>query len=285
MQNAYTLYMGKKTMHRGFVMRKSVLGLLSILLLSLTFLAFDNASASMIDDVKKRKVMRVGFSSFVPWAMQNKAGEFIGFEIDVATRLAKDLGVRLQLSPTAWAGIIPALNAKKFDIIIGGLGISEERAKQVDFTDPYDYARFEVLVNNKSLSKIKKVEDINNKDVMLSARIGTTAIPLIKEVFPNAQIRPFTDEAPAVEEVLSGRVDAFVSSAPLPAYTEFENPEKVTVVGELKGYEQPIGMALRKNDPETLKVLNEWIAKVKAEGWLDERVDYWFRTKNWESQL
>ncbi len=259
--------------------------LLSLVFLSSFFVTNDIASASMIEDAKKRKVLRVGFSSFVPWAMQNKAGEFIGFEVDVARRLAKDLGLRLQLSPTAWAGIIPALNAGKFDVIIGGLGITAEREKQVDFTIPYDYARFEVLVNNKSLNKIKQIEDINSKDVMLSARIGTSAVPLIQEVFPLAQIRQFNDEAPAVEEVLSGRVDAFVSSAPLPAFTAVENPDKVMVIGELKGHEQPIGMAIRKNDPQTLKVLNAWIEKVKAEGWFEDRVNYWFRTKDWEKDL
>ena len=56
-----------------------------------------DAQTSMIDDVVKRGVLRVGFSSFVPWAMQDKNGEFVGFEIDVAKRLAKDLGVELQL--------------------------------------------------------------------------------------------------------------------------------------------------------------------------------------------
>ena len=65
-----------------------------------------DAQTSMIDDVVKRGVLRVGFSSFVPWAMQDKNGEFVGFEIDVAKRLAKDLGVELQLVPTKWAGIM-----------------------------------------------------------------------------------------------------------------------------------------------------------------------------------
>ncbi len=267
------------------MMKKVFISFLAVFFLTSAFVLVDNASASMIERAEKRKVLRVGFSSFVPWAMQNKTGNFIGFEIDVATRLAKDLGLRLQLSPTAWAGIIPALNAGKFDVIIGGLGVSEERAKQVDFTNPYDYARFEILVNKKSSSKASKLEDLNSEDITFAARIGTTAIPLIQEVFPLANVRHFTDEATAVEEILSGRVDAFLSTAPLPAFTVYDNPDKVFVIGELKGYEQPIGMAIKKNDPKTLKVLNEWIEKVKAEGWLEDRVNYWFRSKDWEKDL
>ena len=76
-------------------------------------------SSSTIEDVVKRGTLRVGFSSFVPWAMQDKEGKYIGFEIDVATRLARDLGVKLQLVPTNWDGIIPALLSGKFDVIIG----------------------------------------------------------------------------------------------------------------------------------------------------------------------
>ena len=88
---------------------------------------------SMIDKVVKNGVMRVGFSSFVPWAMQDKNGEYIGFEVDVAKRLAKDLGVDIELVPTRFSGIVPALLANKFDIIIGSLSVTPERRHTCDF--------------------------------------------------------------------------------------------------------------------------------------------------------
>ena len=77
------------------------------------------APESTMDAIVKRGTLRVGFSSFVPWAMQDRNGKYIGFEIDVAQRLADDLGVKLQPVPTSWDGIIPALLAGKFDMIIG----------------------------------------------------------------------------------------------------------------------------------------------------------------------
>ena len=73
------------------------------------------AAASTLEEIKKRGTIRVGFSTFVPWAMRNKKGEFIGFEIDVARKLAEDNGWTVEQIPTAWDGIIPALLAKKFD--------------------------------------------------------------------------------------------------------------------------------------------------------------------------
>ena len=75
----------------------------------------------LIADIQKRGTLKVGMSTFVPWAMRDKQGDLIGFEIDVATKLAKDMGVEVEFVPTAWSGIIPSLIAKKFDVIIGGM--------------------------------------------------------------------------------------------------------------------------------------------------------------------
>ena len=62
---------------------------------------------SVIEQVQKRGALRVGMSTFVPWAMKDKTGNLIGFEIDVAKRLAKDTGVNVEFIPTKWSGIIP----------------------------------------------------------------------------------------------------------------------------------------------------------------------------------
>ena len=82
--------------------------------------AGDHAS---VEQVLQRGVLRVGMDTFQPWAMPDKTGQLIGFEIDVATRLAQDMGVNVEFVPTKWSGIIPALLTGKFDVIIGGMGI------------------------------------------------------------------------------------------------------------------------------------------------------------------
>ena len=109
-------------------LQKTFLVCCAAMCLSLVAVASQAANnESMIDKVVKNGVMRVGFSSFVPWAMQDKNGEYIGFEVDVAKRLAKDLGVDIELVPTRFSGIVPALLANKFDIIIGSLSVTPER--------------------------------------------------------------------------------------------------------------------------------------------------------------
>ena len=111
--------------------RKYVISLLTALALALTLgfsasageMSQNLAKQSTVEQIIKRGVLRVGFSTFIPWAMKNKEGKFVGFETDVATKLAKDMGVKLELVPTKWSGIIPALLTGKFDVIIGGMGI------------------------------------------------------------------------------------------------------------------------------------------------------------------
>jgi polar amino acid transport system substrate-binding protein len=90
---------------------------------------------NLVETIKQRGKLMVGFSSFVPWAMRDKQGQWVGYEIDVATKLAKDLGVQVELVPTAWDGIIPSLIAGKFDVIIGGMSVTPARQQQIDFTD------------------------------------------------------------------------------------------------------------------------------------------------------
>jgi len=102
---------------------------------------------STLEQALRRGVLRVGMSTFVPWAMKDKTGKLIGFEIDVATRLAKDMGVKVEFVPTKWAGIIPALLTGKFDVIIGGMGMLPKRNLKVNFSVPYDYSGMSIVAN------------------------------------------------------------------------------------------------------------------------------------------
>src|SRR4030042_6143387 len=119
---------------------------------------------SAIAEVLKRGVLRVGMSTFVPWAMKDKTGNLIGFEIDVATRLAKDMGVKVEFVPTKWAGIIPALLTGKFDVIIGGMGILPERNLKVNFTMPYDYSGMSMVANKQRAEGFKSLEAFNRPE-------------------------------------------------------------------------------------------------------------------------
>ena len=105
------------------------------------------AAEGVLEAVQKRGTLRVGMSTFVPWAMRDTTGSLIGFEIDVATKVAEDMGVEIEFVPTAWSGIIPALIAKKFDVIIGGMSITPQRNLTVNFTIPYAHSGQQMAAN------------------------------------------------------------------------------------------------------------------------------------------
>lgn len=240
---------------------------------------------STIENALKRGVLRVGMSTFVPWAMKDKTGKLIGFEIDVANRLAQDTGVKIEYVPTKWAGIIPALLTGKFDVIIGGMGILPQRNLKVNFTIPYDYSGMSIVAHKKLAAGFKRLEEFNLPDVKIAARLGSTAEMAVRRYMPQAKLQLFDDESQVIQELRSGRVHAMVASAPLPTFLALENPEVLFLPMQETFTKEPIGFAVRKGDVDTLNYFNNWIRVVEAEGWLKERKQYWFNTKEWEKQL
>jgi polar amino acid transport system substrate-binding protein len=245
----------------------------------------DLTSQSTIEQVLQRGVLRVGMSTFVPWAMKDKQGNLVGFEIDVAKRLAQDMGVKVEFVPTKWSGILPALLTGKFDIIIGGMGITPERNLKVNFSIPYDYTGMSIVASKKLARGFKSLSDFNKPGVTIAARIGTTAAAAAKKYIPKANLKLFDDESQAVQELLNGRVHALIASAPLPAYQALEYKDKLFLPIKENFTREPIGFAVVKGDVDTLNFLDSWITIVEAEGWLKERKHYWFETKEWKDLI
>ena len=240
---------------------------------------------STVEQVIKRGILKVGMSTFVPWAMKDKTGQLIGFEIDVATRLAEDMGVKIEFIPTKWAGIIPALLTGKFDVVIGGMSVRPDRNLKVNFSIPYDYAGQSLVANKKLAAGFANLKDFDRADVVISARLGSTAADAAKKFMPTAQKRFFDDEAQVIQEVVNGRAHAAVASAPLPAFQAIKYSDKLFMPLQGTFTKEPIGFAVRKGDFDTLNYFNNWIRVTEAKGWLAERKHYWFETKGWEGML
>ena len=240
---------------------------------------------STVEQVLKRGVLKVGMSTFLPWAMRDKTGKLIGFEIDVASRLAKDMGVRVSFVPTKWSGIVPALLTGKFDVIIGGMGIRPDRNLKVNFSIPYDYTGMSIVAHKKLANGFRRLQDFDKNDVKIAVRLGSTAATASKKFMPKATLRMFDDESQAYQELINGKVHAVVGSAPMPAFQALKYPERLFLPLKETFTREPVGFALRKGDFDTLNYFNNWIRVVEAEGWLRERKRYWFETKEWESQL
>jgi len=238
---------------------------------------------NLIDTIKKRGKMQVGFGSFLPWAMRDKQGNWVGFEIDVSTRLAKDMGVELELMPTAFDGIIPALIAGKFDVIIGGLSVTPARKEQVDFTEPYSQSGQGIAASKQLASGLKYPEGYNDAKVTFVCRRGASPCKTIEEKWPKATLRQFDDDAIAFQEVINGNAHAVLTSEPKPTFFTLQNPDKLFRPTTDYVTTSVEGFALRKGNPAAMAYFNEWIGKNRD--WLKERHTYWFKGRDWAGSV
>jgi polar amino acid transport system substrate-binding protein len=241
------------------------------------------AAESAIEDIAKRGVIKAGMDVFVPWAMKDKKGELIGFEIDIAKKLAEDMGVKVEFVPTKWSGIIPALITGKFDVLIGGMTITTQRNLKINFTQPYYYTE-QALMGNKKKAAGFTVADFNNPNVTIAARLGSTAAVAAKQRFPKATLRLFDDEPAAVQELRNGNVHGMVSGQPLPSTMAIDYPDTIMVYDEVMMLEG-IGMGVRKGDNDTLNLINNWIEINRNNGWIQGKYAYWFKSKEWKSLI
>ena len=243
------------------------------------------AASSVVETIKKRGAIRVGMSTFVPWAMRDKNGELIGYEIDVAKRLAEDMQVKAEFVPTAWDGIIPALLAGKFDVVIGGMSITPERNLTVNFTLPYANSGIHMVANRELATGFASLEAFDKPEIVLTVRRGATPANAAKRLMPKATLRQFDEDALALQEVLNGKAHAFVTSTPTPAFEALKHPDKLFLPMPEPFVQGAEGFALRKGDPDALNFFNNWILLRQQDGWLKERHDYWFKTRDWAGQV
>ncbi|MEZ8151918.1 transporter substrate-binding domain-containing protein [Vibrio splendidus] len=261
---------------------KTAITALLALAVSLPALASETPN---LDKINERGSLRVGMSTFVPWAMRNKQGDLVGFEIDVAKRLAEDSGWKVEFVPTAWDGIIPSLLSKKFDVIIGGMSITEARAKSVLFTEPYSHSGVQLAANKELAEGFTQISDFDSRRVKIAARRGAFTVQVARETFPKAKVLQFDDDAQAFQEVLNGNAHAVIASSPKPEHETIKNADTLFIPFEERLSKGNEAFAVRLSETDKAEFFNEWIKARTEDGWLKERYEYWFSTLDWQDQI
>jgi polar amino acid transport system substrate-binding protein len=274
-------------MKKGLVLGLMTLTVIGFLLATSAFGAdIDLAKKSTIEQILKRGELRVGFESgYVPFEMTNKKGEFIGFDMDFGRRLAKSMGVKFVPINTAWDGIIPALVTAKFDIIMGGMTITQERNLKINFAEPYIVVGQTILLNNKLKDKVLSYKDLNNPKYILTSRMGTTGEQAIKKYIPKATYKGFESEAEAGLEVINGKADALVYDLPFCGFLYGSQGKGKTVfLNEPFTYE-PLAWAINKGDPDFLNYLNNFLRQSRGDGFYDRMYKKWITGTKWKAEL
>ncbi len=243
------------------------------------------SSTSTLGEVLKKGILRVGVSLFTPWTLKNKQDELVGFEVDVAKRLAKDLGVQVEIHDYEWEKILPALLNKKIDIIMAGMVITPQRALKVSFSQPYADSGIG-LATNKILTKdFSGLKDLNHPDVILTAVAGTVADDLVRRIFPKATLKTFAKSKDAIHAITSGKVHGYIEHNPLPTFLTLDYPDKIDEPLSKPLLTTKAGFAINKGDPDFINFLNAWITAHQADTWLDSVHGYWFHSLEWRKEV
>lgn len=240
---------------------------------------------STLNQVIRRGELRVGLEAgYMPFEMLDRNGNLIGFDIDLARKMASVLKVKVRFVNTQWDGIIPALLTDKFDLLMGGMTITPERNIQVNFTRPYIVVGQTALLPKKHDGKITEHTQLDDPQYIVTSKLGTSGDLTAKRFFPRAQLKRFESESDAALEVRNGRADAFIYDSPFIAIYAQRYAESVTHLPEPFTKEN-LGWAIRKGDPDFLNWLDNFLDAIRNDGTYDLLYKRWFESTAWMKNL
>lgn len=244
------------------------------------------AAAGTLEDVLARGTLRVGVvsESFVPYVMVDEDGDLIGLEIDVATRLASDLGVRVEFVQRPLPALIASLLTHESDVIVSALSITAPRAKLGMFSRPYSHSEVNVLARVEAGAAAPSLEALDAEGATIGATAGTVAEFVAQQAFHAATVRSYPDDSALKQALVSGEIAALVASSPLPELLVATGTDELAIVGEpLVGTAE--AMMVRPGEFRFLNFLDSWVAEVEASGFLKRRNAYWLDGHDWEDRL
>lgn len=220
------------------------------------------------------KVWRVGTdATYAPFGFKEKnTGKLDGFDIDIITAIAKEEGAEVDIQNLNFDALLPALQSNTLDIAISDMTISEERAKSVDFSNPYYIAGSGLVVNTDN-TNITSFKDLEGKRIGVS--IGSTGAEIAGKI-PNADVRQFNLIIDAFLELQNRGVDVVINDTPV---NEFYVANKGRGIAKVVGEDYdaaPLGIAVKKGNTALLDKINSGLAKIKENGKYREIYKKWF---------
>ncbi len=268
-------------------MRMKRLSLFFVVALAvLTFSVGAALAADTLSEIQKRGKLRVGMEpGYMPFELTNQKGEIIGFDVDMAKAMAAAMKVELELVSTAWDGIIPALLTDKFDVIMSGMTLTQERNLKVNFADPYILIGQSVLLKKDLAATVKSYKDLNNAKFTVASKLGTTGEQATKKMIPNAKYISYETEQEGVIELVNGKIDAFIYDLPFNAIAVNQKGQGKIVHLNEPFTKEPLAWAIRKGDPDFLNWLNNFMQQLKYDGVYDKINQKWFQDDAWLKEI
>ena len=219
------------------------------------------ASFRTLDEIKESGKVVIGvISDKAPFGYVDENGEYQGYDVYFAERLAKDLNVDVEYVSTDPASRVEYAATGKVDIVLANFTVTEERAKQVDFALPYMKVMLGVVSPDSSL--ITDVEELNGKNLIVVK--GTTAETYFEKNYPDVNLQKYDEYADAYNALLDGRGDAFSTDNTEVLAWALSNPG-FTVGIDALGNADTIAPAVGKGNTTLLEWLNDEIVALGEE--------------------
>ncbi|MCR9255556.1 MAG: transporter substrate-binding domain-containing protein [Alphaproteobacteria bacterium] len=277
-------------------MKKMLLAAIAAVTLAVGPLAVGQASA---DDWNKVRIATEG--AYAPWNFTDSSGKLVGFELDLARDLCARMGAECEIVAQAWDGIIPALNAGKYDAIMAGMSITDKRKKVISFSNAYAAtpARFVVLKNSDHADFTSKLESLNLEEIdgdeqavldqmaaafkgeTIGVQVATTHENFLREFMGDTvEIRTYDTQENLDLDLQAGRVGmALASMSYWKPLLETEKGKDFTAIGAgMTGgpFGGGVGVGIRQADAALVEKFNKAIAEATADGTVSKLAIQWF---------
>lgn len=250
---------------------------MGLALACVTGLAAGAANAqSALNEILSTGVLKVGTTGdWNPMTVRDPAtNSYKGYDIDVMTKLAEDLGVELEFVPTDWKTLVNGVVAGNYHMT-GSASISPARLKAAGYSSSYISVEMFPFTTADKADRFDGWDSINQEGVNVATTLGTSFEKLVRDWFPNATITVVEAPARGYQEVLAGRADVFVTSniEGSTLVTKFPNVRQVPV--EAARAPTPIAMLLPQADQVWINYVNSWIELRKAQGFFEQTAEKW----------
>ena len=246
----------------------------AIAVLGLTLSGAANAQ-SALNEILSSGVLKVGTTGdWNPMTVRDPAtNTYKGFDIDIMTELATDLGVELEFVPTDWKTLVNGVVAGQYHVT-GSASISPARMKAAGFSESYISVEIVPFTGKENAGKFDGHDSINQPGVKIATTLGTTFEKLVRAWYPKADIKVVEAPARGYQEVLSGRADVFITSN-IEGSTLEEKFGVVRVKGAEARSPTPIAMILPQTDQVWINYVNNWVKVKKAKGFFEKNKAQW----------
>ncbi len=230
---------------------------------------------SALNEILDAGVLKVGTTGdWNPMSVRDPAtNSYKGFDIDIMTELAADLGVEVEFVPTDWKTLVNGVVAGQYHIT-GSASISPARMKAAGFSESYIAVEILPFTAKENAGKFADHDAINQPGVKVATTLGTTFEKLVKEWYPNADIKVVEAPARGYQEVLAGRADVFITSN-IEGATLEEKFGVAVVEGAEPRSPSPIAMLLPQDDQVWINYVNNWVKVKEAKGFFDANKAKW----------